>query len=221
MSKTWVDTPEGRMWFDSEEHHAMMKMQNAPNPDKSPFAGSSGIMKQIESLPPSEYKNGGLTIDKLQSILEDIFYKESIKRIKLYTSYLSMWTFNWILTYGDAINQIGYIKTFKRMKGTYITLFEKRSSYRLYVDGTTFKFYKGTKLIKTFTNVVNQWNAIGDMNDTNVPLKIKEVNTFIDSLYQRNKEERELHTMIVELDKEERKIERNYAADNSEDDYIT
>lgn len=191
---------------------------------QSSFAGSEGIMKQIESLPPNAYEEGGLTVEKLQDILHEVFYKKYAKKQRtciLYTSYLGKWTFEWIMIYGDAINQVGYIKTFKRMKGTYITLFEKRSSYRLYVDGTTFKFYKGTKLIKTFTDVVNQWNAIGDMNDADVPLKIKEVNAFIDSLYQRNKEERELHTMIVELDKEERKIERNYATDNSEDDYIT
>lgn len=151
-----------------------------------------GIFKRIENSEPIQYEK--LTLKKLKEIVDTVFNQKASTKPRQYIMYTGengMWRFNWTLLYGDCIVKYNHIKNFNKVKGTYLSLFSKKGNYKLFVQDSTFKVYHGTKLLKTFTDVVNIWNAnSGDMKDA--PLKIKEVNDYINSLEPLHIEEQRI-----------------------------
>lgn len=135
-----------------------------------------------------------LTLESLKDAIDTIFTRRVSAKPRqyiMYTGETGMWRFNWILLYGDCIVNYNHIKIFSKVKGTYLSLFSKKGNYKLFVQGSTFKIYRGTKLLKTFTNIVNIWNN-NSGNMTDAPLKIKEVNDYINSLEPLHIEEQRI-----------------------------
>ena len=151
-----------------------------------------GLYKSIENSEPIQREK--FTLEKLKEIVNTVFnQRQPVKprQYVMYTGEAGLWRFNWGLLYGDCIVKYNHIATFKKVKGTYLSLFSKKGNYKLFVSGSTFKVYHGTKLLKTFTDVVNIWNSnSGNMADA--PLKIKEVNNYIDSLEPLHIEEQRI-----------------------------
>jgi len=200
-------------------HTSPLVASQAQSPISS-FAGTrQGIMEQIENREAISYKE-----DMISHFLSDNFtnrIRPNERHFKFFTGEWGMWKFNWVLMYGEAIEKASHIKQGKHMKGTYISLFQKRSNYKLLVEGTTFRFFKGTKQIQVFYDVTNEWNISKgkDITDPDVPLKIQSVNMYIDKLYK----DWELENIEMEynttLDKLNRLVDN--ATDYTEDSNLT
>jgi len=119
--------------------------------DKKKSLGK-GILAQIE-----ENKNLKVVTEKdFQEAMNLTFLKSrrpSSRIITMFTGEAGMFMFNWAVTFGENIKVKNYKQEFKRTKGMYFSLFTKQGKYKLYVLGTTFTVYEGTKVIKVFTDV--------------------------------------------------------------------
>ena len=123
--------------------------------------------------------------EDLRSTIHKIFSKPSVPRqIVMYTGEIGMWNFNWMITYGDMLQCKYYISSFNKIKSfKYFSLFNKSGIYKLKVTGTKFEFFKGTVLINTIDDVVNQWTVnSGDMYSEITKGKINKVNKYIKKL---------------------------------------
>ena len=125
------------------------------------------------------YRN--INREDLKKLVNKVFSKPSVTReIVLYTGAEGKWAFDWILLFGDMLEDKYYRHNFKRVKIFYFSLFKKSGEYKLKVSNSTFEFFKGTVLIHTIKNVTNLWvSNSGDINSKETKLKIKEVNDYI------------------------------------------
>ena len=126
-----------------------------------------------------------LTREDLQEAVRYVFHKPSIPRqIVMYTGEVGMWSFNWMITYGDTLKCKYFSHSFSKLKSFYyFSLFDKSGIYKLKVTGTKFEFFKGTILINTINDVVNQWTVnSGDMYSELTKGKINKVNKYIKKL---------------------------------------
>lgn len=168
-----------------------------------------GIFNKIRSLENIEPKK--LTLENIKEVVEQVFKSKPLenpcRQIKMYTGFLGMWRFNWVFQYGDTIKGNYHIKDLK--KGIYFSLFKKSSNFKLLVKNTKFTFYRGTEVLFIIDDVVNQWEAIGDMNSPKVPLRIDLVNKYIEGLkFAYDADQKEIDLKIKE-EKIKRKNENN------------
>lgn len=128
-----------------------------------------------------------IKLSDIEGAIEQAFRQPNRQErtIKLYTGVNGMWNFNWIVLYGSSLDCTFYLNQFKKVKSfKYLSLFERNGKYKLKVFGSTFEFYKGTKLIKTIEGVTNGFiPGSGDIYAEDTKLKMKEVNTFAKNLY--------------------------------------
>lgn len=126
-----------------------------------------------------------LTKENIREVIRNIFSKPYVHRqTVMYTGELGMWNFNWVLLYGDMLQCKYYVNSLNKIKSfKYFSLFNKSGIYKLKVTGTKFEFFRGTILINTIDDVVNQWAVnSGDMYSEINKGKINKVNKYIKKL---------------------------------------
>lgn len=166
------------------------------------FTAGTGIMAQMEESSVTTYEKN-ITYKDIEDALNEISggtVKTIRRSITLITGELGMWRFEFTMKYGGCLNTWFHLKNAKYMKGQYISLFAKRSNFKLYIEGNTFKFYYGTKLLKTFYDIVNEWNVSRQISLTDpvVGQRIQMINDYIDDvllpLYEDEIAKMELNT---------------------------
>lgn len=169
-----------------------------------------GLSSQMRELGKAvDYQT--ITLDHIKKAVDHVFKgaqtSNPCRQIKMYTGFLGMWRFNWVLIYGDTIKCDYHIKDLK--KGIYFSLFKKSSNFKLLVKNTKFTFYKGTEVLFIIDDVINQWEPIGDMNSPKVTLRIDLVNKYIKGLkFAHDADQREIDLKIKE-EKIKRENENN------------
>lgn len=117
--------------------------------DKKKSLGK-GILAQMEESTVLPYSSK-ITKESIEKAFNKIY--TPLRKIVMYTGEAGMFNFQWALTFGEDIKIKNYKQKFKRIKGTYFSLFTKQGKYKLYVLGKTFTVYEGTKVIKVFSDV--------------------------------------------------------------------
>lgn len=170
------------------------------------LSAGKGLMQQLEEGTVLYYSRYKINREDITNYLEGIFnlnIRPFERKIKLCTGENGMWVFDFTIKYGGTLRCTFIVTAFKKMKkGTYISLFTKRSNFKLYILGDTFKFYHGTKLLKTIHDVTTEWNKANStgIDDPNIQKKIDMVNNYINDvltpLYEKENTEMKANTAI-------------------------
>jgi hypothetical protein len=135
---------------------------------------------------------GTLTEEKIEQTIESVFLKArrpGARVMTMYTGEAGMFNFQWTLTFGNTLDVKNYRVNFKRIQGTYFSLFTKHGRYKLSVIGKTFTVYEGTKVIKIFTDVESlELQNFGVFDKPQVHIdKMKIINNYLKTLENGSK----------------------------------
>lgn len=141
-----------------------------------------GLITQMQESTPIKYEE--LTVELLEETLESLFNRPTKPQrvMTMFTGRQGMLNFDWNLTYGDTINCRHFKTKFKYGTGSYISLFKKGGKYKLRITGSTFKFYKGTRLIKTFLDIRSEHFLEMKQDHMQTVTNMKKINNYINTL---------------------------------------
>lgn len=127
-----------------------------------------------------------ITAETIRKLLDDNmskFRRPGNRKIILYTGENGYRTFNYIMLFGDDIHVYHVTHNFNRINTRYISLFKKSGLYKMKIIDDVIEVYKGTEMIKRFSDCRHIWNFNDTKSDIDkAKLTITAVNKYLKTL---------------------------------------